>query len=129
MANSRFPDSTSNLILAIQEGFSALTETMLWGKSSRQGILSLVDIKDWFREKYLRYKKRLFLGAVWMLNGTSNSGARIYQGIFDAKLQCIDARQITVNELAPDLKEFFNNQDLILFTNDKEDFYKRIPKE
>ena len=112
-----------SIITQIVRSLTDLAETTLWGKSNKQQVLTLSDIKNWFNELPPHYKKKIALAAVLRMDATSGS-LRIYQGIFDKGLNCFLARQLLVEQMSSDLIDLFGHEKVIIFLEDPKSLSK-----
>ena len=122
---SKFDILPQNIIEQIVKGLTELAETTLWGTASSQSILTLNDIKSWFKELPAHYKKKIVFAAVAKIETTS--GIRVYQGILNKKFKCILARQLLVEELSVDLLNFFGQRNVIIFIEDPKIIEEILP--
>jgi len=96
-----------------------ILESVTWGKAGKQYILSMPDIEHWFTDLPTNIKKKTAFGVVVRVYETGNEAIRIFQGVFDKKENCLCTRQLIVAELADDLMQKLDENDMLLFATPK----------
>lgn len=110
----------TNVISALHDNLIGLMETITWGKATKQSILTLEDIQNWFHDINFSKKRKAVLGAAIRINEAGSTQIRVYQGIFDKNLKCITARQLFVKEISSELEELFSKNEMLVFLENKE---------
>lgn len=112
--------SPLRLIRNLEDVVYDLVESLSWGKSSTQSVVTSDDIKDWFKELPTSTKKKIFFGVVARIQEIETEHTRLFQGVFDKKEKCITSRQLIARSLSDELEKEFGTTDLLIYSTDLE---------
>src|ERR1700730_11873139 len=106
-------NSSTKMVAGIRATIINLAETIVWGKATQQDVLTLRDVKEWFRDSAAMRKGKVRIGALARLDEPISNEIRIYQAIFDDNLKCLRSRHVVVGKIAPDLGQEFGSTDVL----------------
>ena len=120
------PKIVSDIIGTLQD----ITSLLVWGDAKKQTSLSYDDVKEWFYTLPPSVRKKIEVGAILRLDSPVEDEARFFQGVFDKKGKCLQARHLIVVEFSEDMEKEFGSRDMVFFVQEpgKIDIFKKAMK-
>jgi len=118
------------IISDIIETLKDITSLLVWGDAKKQTLLSYDDVKEWFYTLPTSVIRKIEVGAILRLDSPIETEIRFFQGVFDKKGKCMQARHLIVVEFSKDLEKEFGSRDLVFLVQEpgKIDVFKKAMK-
>jgi hypothetical protein len=97
-----------------QDTLRSMMSAITWGKETQLEEIDSDSLTDWFRTQR-QFRSEARYGVLYAKTDVLADLPRIYQGILDADLECIIARQVVSEGIAEEVMTLLEDQSLVIF--------------